>query len=866
MNSLSQNWRQLISTRPSNWSDFEVISATVHQIVAQFGFDYQTVVNSHPWLTKGLKFNTQLEAPIAALGWVYQYLNDQRRYDIDRMLVQDGKIEIEQIACRTQIFTPLLRARHMAQMTIGLFCVRHGLAESQDLPISVPHAPSPLTCHPSEITILDPACGTGILLLEGAKCLHEIWKKWALRQGEAFNSAQVMAHIIENQLTGCDVSKAPLQIARLSLELLSMEYGGEVTQLNLHDLSKQTLGALNPNCNVSCLTPNSQHIVLLNPPYQNTRKINGSPLKNWYPDASTDLFAAFMLKAIEWLRPNGNAGLLTMHNWLFLRQHHALRMWLTQNAHLQLIEQHSHSDFDGLNGEVTQSALSIWTKQHNLAVQSVGINPKGEHFRFHTSDFKQLPHNKILFWWTRSDIENYATSTKLSDVAPAHQGLATGNNDRFLRFVWEVPLEDLGRYPDEDCRWLPYTKGAAGRAWFTPLETVIYWPHQGWHKKSYSNHFGSRGGNGCPNIHQYGKRGIAYAKIGHRFSAREILRPGVIGNAGSAIFPPENQIPMLLCLLNHPKTQTTLEALNPTVNFTESDINALPIFPIAIANDIYATLRMEYQRIAKGRENSMDFCHPQAHRWPEAQKWASLCLEHNTLLDFNASYVEPSETDWLSYAIGILLGRFKRPTHDWKPYFTLVVHHNGTDDLEQKSSQRILSELEIKTSTLREFLLDGYFDHQLKIYQQHPIMWPLRMGKTKSIIWINALKANASDIEKAIKRSERSTSSIVESHGHSQLKSLLFQGPTHIGGLNIEQSSAYRRHLDDGLLCQSARLWPAIAIKWPKAQKRWNAMASKNGKANYAWSQCFRDFWPSRYMEMLKLDPSLRHKPPPASH
>ena len=98
MNLLSQKWRQLISTRPSDWSDQDVYSATAQLIAAQQNFDYTKVLNHHPWLNPAAHFKAEIDAPIAALGWVYQSLNDQRRFEIDRMLQERGQIEIEQIA------------------------------------------------------------------------------------------------------------------------------------------------------------------------------------------------------------------------------------------------------------------------------------------------------------------------------------------------------------------------------------------------------------------------------------------------------------------------------------------------------------------------------------------------------------------------------------------------------------------------------------------------------------------------------------------------------------------------------------------------------------------------------------------------
>ena len=178
---------------------------------------------------------------------------------------------------------------------------------------------------------------------------------------------------------------------------------------------------------------------------------------------------------------------------------------------------------------------------------------------------------------------------------------------------------------------------------------------------------------------------------------------------------------------------------------------------------------------------------------------------------------------------------------------TLITHHTADDELSNGTVQKLLEALNIKTQTLRAFLWDGYFEHQLKIYHQHPIIWPLRMGNTKTTIWIDSLRANANDITDAIQRSRQWTTSAQEDLGLSQLQSLISKGPSHIGERPVEQSASYAVHSADGLLCQSARLWPAIPKKWLKAQKRWKAMASRDDRLSFAWSRSFQDFWPSRF-------------------
>ena len=211
-----------------------------------------------------------------------------------------------------------------------------------------------------------------------------------------------------------------------------------------------------PQPNAICLAlPQKANTLCFSTPVPEHPKINNSPLKQWFPNASSDLFAAFMQRAIEWLRPDGSAGLLTMHNWMFLRQHQKLRVWLLQNAHLHFIEQHTHSDFEGLNGEVTQ-VLSLWTCGPSMKTQSLGVNPEGKRFSFTASDFS-APKTQPLFGGLNPRLTPTPQQTSW-EIAPAHQGLLQETMP-VLRYVWEVPLKEIGRHPTEDCNWLPYTKG-----------------------------------------------------------------------------------------------------------------------------------------------------------------------------------------------------------------------------------------------------------------------------------------------------------------------------------------------------------------------------------------------------------------------
>ena len=122
------------------------------------------------------------------------------------------------------------------------------------------------------------------------------------------------------------------------------------------------------------------------------------------------------------------------------------------------------------------------------------------------------------------------------------QGLGTGNNQRFLRKPHECPAAAIGQ------DWQPYIKGSRDKQWFEPMEDVIWWSNNGLSKRLTSEHWGTKGGNGCPSKHLYFTTGVAYKKIGSGFSARIHRYPSIIGNAGSSVFSDDNAA--MVCCLN----------------------------------------------------------------------------------------------------------------------------------------------------------------------------------------------------------------------------------------------------------------------------------------------------------------------------
>jgi hypothetical protein len=67
-------------------------------------------------------------------------------------------------------------------------------------------------------------------------------------------------------------------------------------------------------------------LVVGNPPYQGTAKLaDAAYVQKQYPRGKADLYAAFLERGLQLARPGGVSALLTMRNWMFIKQYAALR-------------------------------------------------------------------------------------------------------------------------------------------------------------------------------------------------------------------------------------------------------------------------------------------------------------------------------------------------------------------------------------------------------------------------------------------------------------------------------------------------------------------------------------------------------------
>jgi hypothetical protein len=88
-------------------------------------------------------------------------------------------------------------------------------------------------------------------------------------------------------------------------------------------------------------------LVVANPPYQGSSKLAESGyLTQSYPLGKADLYAAFLLRGLELAREGGVSAMLTMRNWMFIKQYSGLREYILGNFDVRALGDFAVGAFD----------------------------------------------------------------------------------------------------------------------------------------------------------------------------------------------------------------------------------------------------------------------------------------------------------------------------------------------------------------------------------------------------------------------------------------------------------------------------------------------------------------------------------------
>ena len=660
------------------------------------------------------------ENGVEIIGWLYQFYISERK---DEVIGAKSKVAAADIPAATQLFTPHWIVRYMVENSLGrLWLESHpesGLRSQMPYYLESPpeesgrvdeapspHPPipsSPLT--PQDLTVCDPACGSGHILVYAFDLLFAIYREQGylerdipglilthnlfgldlderavqlasfavLMKARAKNSRilrnppplnlvtvrstrQLASQLAASQLTTAP-APAPLINHQLALGVRSVQlpltqqpiapqpiapqqanqsrlgalFGGLLTAFEDADhlgslitppafdaaalvaeleVMEQTapifvelFAALRHLVKQAELLRKHYWVVVANPPYMGGKSMNAH-LKDFaqanYPDSKSDLFAVFVEHIIKMTSPGGFIGLMSPFTWMFLSSYEKLRKHiLNQNTLTSLIRPEYHAFFESAYVPIctftlTKKVLPDYSgtfidlsQFYGADLQPVKIleaiaNPNcGYLYHARAIDFAKLPGSAIAYWLSSTVLKAFQDNQFLREVLDPKQGLATGNNDRFLRLWFEVRESktsiNLKIKSSNDLqsaltiKWFPCNKGGSFRRWAGNYTYLINWEKEG---QEICNYLGSV----IRNPKYYFREGISWSTVSSSLVSFRYSPNGFIFETkGSVCFVHSKEyFESIFGFLNSRIVQHLLNAISPTLDYHEGPVGSIP--------------------------------------------------------------------------------------------------------------------------------------------------------------------------------------------------------------------------------------------------------------------------------------------------
>ena len=348
------------------------------------------------------------------------------------------------------------------------------------------------------------------------------------------------------------------------------------------------------------------HAVVTNPPYMGGSGMSAKLsdfVKSNYPDSKSDLFAVFMERCRQMAVNNGFQAMITQHSWMFLSSFEKLRTKLLTVDIVNMAHLGARA-FEEIGGEVVQTTSFVIRKSHVA-------DYKGEYCRLiepttqqgkedmflagenryaaDQSNFSKIPGAPVAYW--ASDTARAAYQfPNMDQIAQPRHGLATSDNDRFLKLWHEVDAgkASLVQRCDTTKKWFPMSKGGDFRRWYGNLDWVINYENDGKELKDYAISIYRCSSRTIQNTQFYFKIGLTWSALtSGGFSVRLQEEGALFGSGGYCAFAENDILYYILALLNSKVTGAFINYVSPTLNY---EVGHIKTIPVVINNEMHETV------------------------------------------------------------------------------------------------------------------------------------------------------------------------------------------------------------------------------------------------------------------------------------
>ena len=349
-------------------------------------------------------------------------------------------------------------------------------------------------------------------------------------------------------------------------------------------------------------------VVCTNPPYLN--KIEGR-LKTFvienYKDYSGDLFSVFTYRNLMLCKQDGYCGYMTPFVWMFIKTYEKLREFIIRNKSIATLVQMEYSAFEEAtvpicsfvlkNGKATENGLYFKLSdfkggmevQKQKVLEALADKNCGYFYEADQSNFSKIPGSPVAYWLSLGAVLAFAHCEPLGVIAEIRQGLATSNNDKYLRRWYEVETEQIDFQAkstesarDRGKRWFPFNKGGDYRKWDGNQEYIVDYENDGAEMKKdvlRKYPYLKTPDFVIKNTKYYFRSSITWTEISSsHFGVRYCPACSIFSNKSNSIFlQDETTMFYLTGFLCSNVADLYIKAINPTITTNVGDVAKIPI-------------------------------------------------------------------------------------------------------------------------------------------------------------------------------------------------------------------------------------------------------------------------------------------------
>lgn len=386
----------------------------------------------------------------------------------------------------------------------------------------------------------------------------------------------------------------------------------KVNELGELGSNAYTLAKTNDAISFLEIIANKYDVVVANPPYTDSSDF-GTELKAFIEKNykkplkfNSNLYACFIKRCCELAGNDGKVGMIHPMTFMYIKTFEDIRKYILDYTHINLFVEYGLSnlfgtvmvdpafyvlekDGDTKNNDSLFISLDQYTrtpqekykKQYCLeALNDIVTKSQNKHvYQLPQSKLKGIKSYPFIYWISDEFREKFGGNA-IEDIMDSRQGIATGDNNRFLRFWWEISSVDISQIEGDGQKWVKYSKGGPFLKWFGNIWLVIAFD-------SYNKQILATMGNHLPSRLYYFREGITYSGSGSKgVSFRYFPSNHLFDTGGSCIFMNKyNNLFYALGYINSKLTSYIANCLNPTVNIQVGDLKRVPFVTPQLKNE-----------------------------------------------------------------------------------------------------------------------------------------------------------------------------------------------------------------------------------------------------------------------------------------